>query len=154
MKTSSYVHRGMKFGIASLLVYAVISCGAVLSEQYKIYTHFTTHSGDPISGYEKRFTGLRQVLPRKGAVGYISDVPAPFMRGDGGPNDNRRFGTLYLTQYVLSPVIVYDTSQYPLVVGNFHSSPHPSSELLKSLRLRPIANYGNGVVLFKREGME
>jgi len=149
MKTSPYVHRGMKFGIASLLVYAVISCGGVLSEQYKVYTQFTRHSGDPISGYEKRFTGVRQVLPQKGAVGFLCDVPAPFLKGDDG-----RAGTLYLTQYVLSPVVVYDNAQYPLVVGNFHSSPHPSPELLKILRLRPIANFGNGVVLFKREGME
>lgn len=149
MKTSPYVRWGMKFGIASLLVYAVISCGGVLSEQYKVYTQFTRHSGDPISGYEKRFTGVRQVLPQKGAVGFLSDVPAPFLKGDDG-----RAGTLYLTQYVLSPVVVYDNAQYPLVVGNFHSSPHPSPELLKILRLRPIANFGNGVVLFKREGME
>ena len=149
MKTSPYVRWGMKFGIASLLVYAVISCGGVLSEQYKVYTQFTRHSGDPISGYEKRFTGLRQVLPGKGAVGFLSDVPAPFLKGD-----DARIGTLYLTQYVLSPVVVYDNAQYPLVVGNFHSSPHPSPELLKILRLRPIANFGNGVVLFKREGME
>ena len=149
METSPYVPWGMKFGIASLLVYAVISCGAVLSEQYKVYTHFTRHSGDQISGYEKRFTGLRKVLLRKGAVGFLSDVPATFLKGD-----DSRAGTLYLTQYVLSPVVVYDNAQYPLVVGNFHSSPHPSPELLKSLRLRPIANYGNGVVLFKREGME
>jgi len=149
MKTRPYVQWGMKFGIVLMLVYAVISCGAVLSEQYKVYTHFTRHSGDPISGYEERFTALRQVLPRKGAVGFLSDVPAPFLKGD-----NRRAGTLYLTQYVLSPVVVYDNAQYPLVVGNFHSSTHPLPELLKSLRLRPIANYGNGVVLFKREGME
>ena len=154
MKTSSYVRWGMKFGIGLLLVYAVISCEAVLSEQYKVYTHFTKHSGDPISRYEKRFTGLKQVLPRNGAVGFLSDVPAPFLKGDGGPNDHTRAGTLYLTQYVLSPVVVYDNAQYPLVVGNFHSSPHPSPELLKSMRLRPIANYGNGVVLFKREGVE
>ena len=149
MKTSPYVRWGMKFGIASLLVYAVISCGAVLSEQYKVYTQFTRHSGDPISEYEKRFTGVRQILPQKGAVGFLSDIPAPFLKGDDG-----RAGTLYLTQYVLSPVVVYDNAQYPLVVGNFHSSPHPSPELLKILRLRPIANFGNGVVLFKREGME
>ena len=149
MKTSPYVRWGMKFGIASLLVYAVISCGGVLSEQYKVYTQFTRHSGDPISEYEKRFTGVRQILPQKGAVGFLSDVPAPFLKGDDG-----RAGTLYLTQYVLSPVVVYDNAQYPLVVGNFHSTPHPSPELSKSLRLRPIANYGNGVVLFKREGME
>jgi hypothetical protein len=125
-----------------------------LLEQYKVYTHFTSQSGDLISGYEKRFTGLKQVLPRNGAVGFLCDVPAPFLKGDGGPNDFTRAGTLYLTQYALSPVVVYDTAQYPLVVGNFHASPSPSPELLKSLRLRPIANYGNGVVLFKREGME
>ena len=154
MKPRPYVQWGMKFGIVLMLVYAVISCGTVLSEQYKVYAQFTRHSGDPISGYEKRFTGLRLVLPRKGAVGFLCDVPAPFLKGDGGPNDFTRAGTLYLTQYVLSPVVVYDNAQHPLVVGNFHSSPHPSPELSKSLRLRPIANYGNGVVLFKREGME
>jgi len=136
-------------GIASLFVYAVISCGAMLLEQYKVYTHFTRHSGDPISGYEKRFTALRQVLPGNGAVGFLIDVPAPFLKGD-----DVRDGTLYLTQYALSPVVVYDTAQVPLVVGNFHSSPSPSPELLKSLGLRPIEDYGNGVVLFKREGME
>lgn len=154
MKTNPHVRWGMKLGIASLLVYALISCGGVLSEQYKEYTHFTRHFGDPISEYEKRFTSLRQVLPRKVAVGFLSDVPAPFLKGDGGPNDFTRAGTLYLTQYVLSPVVVHDDAQHPLVVGNFHSSPHPSPELLKSLRLRPVANYGNGVVLFQREGME
>ena len=149
MKTTPYVHRRIKFLIALLLVYAVISCGAVLWEQYKVYTRFTRHFGDPISEYEKRFTRLRQVLPQKGAVGFLSDVPAPFLKGD-----YVRAGTLYLTQYALSPVVVHDTAQVPLVVGNFHSSLSPSPELLKSLRLRPIANYGNGVVLFKREGME
>jgi len=154
MKTRLYVQWGMKLGIVLMLVYAAISCGKIFLKQYKMYTYTTSSFGDPISGYEKRFTGLRQLLPQKGAVGYLNDVPAPFLIGDGGPNDNRRFGTLYLTQYVLSPVVVYDTPQYPLVVGNFHSSPHPSPELLKSLRLRPIENYGNGVFLFKREGME
>ena len=56
--------------------------------------------GDLLSTNERRFDGLRKMLPPHGVVGYISD-----RQGEAG-NDPSFFENYYLTQYSLAPLLV------------------------------------------------
>ena len=94
-----------------------------------------------ISHYENKFQTLRQVLSQRGIVGYISDDTA---------DDYTSTARIYVARYALSPVILVRSLDYPLVIGNFHK-PYPDLAIYRKQGLIPLKDYGNGVVLFKRE---
>jgi hypothetical protein len=79
-----------------------------------------------------RFAQLKAALPQRGVIGYV---------GDTGESDVAPY---YLAQYALAPLVLDRSPNHPFVVGNFHSSPPASSPE----KLRLIANFGNGVLLF------
>ena len=93
------------------------------------------------SEYLERFLTLRQVLPKRGVVGYISDDTT-----DEGISTPRK----YLAQYSLAPVILARSLDRSLVVGNFRNRPS-DLELYRKMGLIPLRDFGNGVVLFTRE---
>lgn len=89
------------------------------------------HSPDAVSRRsDQRFAALKELLPERGAVGYIGDSADPT-------------ADYYLAQYALAPLVVEQSVNHPLIVGNFPSSP-PS---LAGSRLRIIRDFGNGVLL-------
>ena len=94
-----------------------------------------------ISGYLNRFLTLRQFMPKRGVVGYLSDDSA-----DEDISTPRK----YLAQYSLAPVILARSLDYSLVVGNFRNRP-PDFEPYRKMGLIPLRDFGNGVVLFARE---
>src|SRR5262245_20712728 len=72
-----------------------------------------SESDDPITRYEARFRPLRERLAGERVVGYIH----PSHPWDPIPVE----GAVFMTQYALAPVLVQETLDLPLVVGNFHS---------------------------------
>ena len=100
--------------------------------------------GDDVTRYGKRFEGLKKMLPPQGVVGYISDKKAKDIRFDVGAAE------YYLTQYVLSPLIVDYSPEHTLVIGNFRGFT-PSAEFFESKNLILLKDFGNGVMLFRRQ---
>jgi len=96
---------------------------------------------DDITLYTLRFEGLRRRLPASGIVGYLS------YDGQGGQDT----AMYYLTQYALVPVVVERSANHSLVVGNF-PGPVPKAEQFLPLGLTLQGDFGNGVLLFGREG--
>jgi hypothetical protein len=96
---------------------------------------------DEITMYENRFSGLLELLPKLGVVGYISD------NIDNPDHDTKAF---YLTQYAIAPTIVVREKNRPLVVGNFKDTEVRTEELEK-YGLSLSKDFNNGVMLFVRK---
>jgi hypothetical protein len=90
---------------------------------------------DISSRSDQRFAALKSNLPPTGVVGYIGET------GDSATPD------YYLTQYALAPLVVDQSPNHSVVVGNFPSS--LPSQLPKNLQL--IKDFGNGVLLFSSQ---
>jgi hypothetical protein len=104
-----------------------------------IYLGFRLQSvvsdNDEVSRVQKRLLLLRYALPRNGVVGYVGDP------GDHGKEHR-------LTQYALAPLLVDDTPNHPLVIGNFDEADADGARC-KYKGLVPIFDFGHGVCLFQ-----
>ena len=95
---------------------------------------------DAISRYERRFQGVRSVLPRRGVIGYVGDAQPENYTSE----DFKRF---ILTAYALAPLIVVADTTPDLVVGNFTPDSLPN-EPPPGLRL--VRKFDAGVWLLRR----
>lgn len=86
---------------------------------------------------DQRFATLKAALPVHGAVGYVGEAGAPV----------DVLSDYYLTQYALAPLVVENSTNHPLVIGNFPRS--QPSQVPENLKL--IQDFGNGVLLFTRK---
>ncbi|MBI3781729.1 MAG: hypothetical protein HY278_11840, partial [candidate division NC10 bacterium] len=105
-------------GIILLMLFVLISDVRLLKETVSLDA--SSMGSDTITRYEKRFDGLKKILPPYGVVGYITDAEA----------EDATFNDYFLAQYALSPVIVVNSPDRELVVGNFRdagTSPHGST---------------------------
>ena len=91
---------------------------------------------DELSLYDRRFDGVKRVLPRHGIVGYIGNSHGDY----AGIKD------YYLTQYTLSPLIVDHSAAHHLVICNI---PDGDSTALQDRDLNLITDFGNGVRLYQ-----
>jgi hypothetical protein len=89
-----------------------------------------------ISEYENRFRDVRNILPERGVIGYLSD---------GGHDETLSY---YLTQYALAPVVVDHSLQHPLVVGNFTDRSATRARTWPH-DLVVVQDFGNGIVLLR-----
>lgn len=70
---------------------------------------------DPVSAYEERFDCIRDGLPRNGVVGYTTSKRVR--------NDGTAFTYHYqVTQYMIAPLVLEDSIQKELVIGNLLDS--------------------------------
>ena len=118
------------------IVALVLLAGCLLSSGRLLWDALRPgHPKDPAEVAQRsdqRFAALKAVLPARGVVGYIGESSA-LARGD-----------YYLAEYALSPLVVDDSTNHRLVIGNFPSSGSvPSS--VKNLQL--VKDFGNGVLL-------
>ncbi len=86
-----------------------------------------------------RFRKLREELPARGVVGYLSDTTE-------GLEGTRAY---YLTQYYLAPVVVARDAEYELVVANF-AFRDALATAAGSHGLAVARDFGNGVALLRR----
>ena len=131
-------------GIALVLLYAAASGVAWIR---LAATAPGRAASDEISSYERRFVKLRAALPARGVVGYIGD-PDP----EGGTPDQREANSLLhfkrylLAQYALAPLVLIESTEPEVVVGNFEPGSRPS--LPTGFQIE--RDFGNGLVLVRR----
>lgn len=132
-----------KIGIAAVILFALISSWNLLKAEYKFDPKLI--SRDNISLYLNRFEGLRQILPSRGTVGYISDKAVTDYNRMA---DASFIAQYYLVQYAVAPVAVDNSTDHDLVIGNFHQST-ANIKLPEGKEFTVIEDFGNGVVLFE-----
>jgi hypothetical protein len=88
-----------------------------------------------------RWSPVKELLPPSTAVGYVSDAT--------GDSLSREYN---LAQTVLAPVIVVLGANQKYVIGCFHAS-DAAAKISKSRNLTLIKDFGNGVLLFKKTGL-
>lgn len=131
-------------GIALVLLYAAASGVAWIR---LAATAPGQPASDEISSYERRFVNLRAALPARGVVGYVGD-PDP----EGGTPDQREANSLLhfkrylLAQYALAPLVLIESTEPEVVVGNFDPGSRPS--LPTGFQIE--RDFGNGLVLLRR----
>jgi hypothetical protein len=81
---------------------------------------------------DRRFAALKATLPRRGVVGYV------------GKPGTLAIADYYLAQYALAPLVVDNSPNHALVIGNFPASgavtpPEP---------LHLLKDFGDGVLLY------
>lgn len=113
---------------------AILILGSLLSSARMLFKsphpgHFEPDSVAARS--DERFARIKMRLPAEGVVGYIGDS------GDSATPD------YYLTQYALAPLVVDNSTDHALVIGNFPSS--QTSRIPHNVRL--VEDFGDGVLL-------
>jgi hypothetical protein len=112
-------------------------------QYYRFESAYQQQYRDPylISAQFSRFADVQAVVPEKAILGYLTDL-AP-----GGVVSNAMFDG---AQYVLAPRILQKSTRYDLVLGNF-ARPGDFAGMGRVLGLSVERDFGNGVVLFRRE---
>ena len=106
---------------------------------------------DPVTIHEERIRQLESLLPASGEVGYATTVENDKIFAAEKAFQNVEYLAQYvLTQYTLAPVIVRNSPEFPLVVGNFLDGPPPPGFLEKN-GLAPLRDFGDGLILYRRD---
>ncbi len=137
---------------AGLLILIMLTAYAVLNLFWQgIRSYREMPEADPVTIHEARIEQLRPLLPAAGAVGYVTTVENDRIFAAEKAIQNVEFLAQYaLTQYTLAPLIVKNSPEFPLVVGNFLDGP-PAPGFLERHGLIPIKDFGDGLVLYRRE---
>ena len=106
---------------------------------------------DPVTLHEARIEQLKPLLPASGAIGYITTVENDRIFAKERVFQNVEYLAQYaLTQYTLAPLIVRNSPDLPLVVGNFLDGP-PAPGFPEKHGLVPLRDFGDGLGLYRRE---
>ena len=132
-----------------LVCLAGYSVFSLLAESVRIYNGLPER--DPVSLHEERIVPLKPLLPAVGEVGYATTVENDRIFGFEKSFTNVEFLAQYvLTQYTLAPLIVRNSPEHPLVVGNFLDG-LPAPGFLERHGLVPLKDFGDGLVLYRKE---
>ena len=106
---------------------------------------------DPVTVHEERIRQLKPALPASGEVGYVTTVENDRIFAAEKAFRNVEYLAQYaLTQYTLAPLFVRNSPNFPLVVGNFIDGP-PAPGFLERYGLVPLRDFGDGLILFRRD---
>ena len=106
---------------------------------------------DPVTLHEERIAKLKEALPASGEVGYVTTVENEKIFAYERAFQNVEFLAQYVaTQYTLAPLIVRNSPEPALVVGNFLDGP-PAPGFLEKNGLVPIKDFGDGLILYRRD---
>lgn len=130
-----------RVGLATIVVFALVSDGQLLAKSLVDYARTSRPSA--IDQYLTRFVEIRSALPGRGVVGYVADP-----RGKDMLHGGDYYRKFHLAQYALAPLIMVDSPDRDLVIGNF--TPRARPPQLPGMTL--VRDYGNGVMLFRRSG--
>ncbi len=126
--------------------YAVLN---LLGQSIRIYADLPEK--DPVTIHEARIAQLKGSLPASGEIGYVTTVENEKIFAYERAFQNVEYLAQYvLTQYTLAPLIVRNSPERPLVVGNFLDGP-PAPGFLEKNGLVPIKDFGDGLILYRRD---
>jgi hypothetical protein len=131
--------RRVRVAVALLVAFFLLSSGLTLQRAWDL-KRATAREGDWVTRYHERFDLVKSMLPSQGVIPYVTDYSV-------GSDE----GTI-IPQYALAPRIldrdaVQRTQGIVLAVySNPAFLPSPSAA-----RLRLIADFGNGVKVFRVE---
>lgn len=147
-----YNNNRVKGGLILLVAIALYASITLLSKQMKLYPG--NLETDPVTIHETRINQLKEDLRPHASVGYVTTVENEKIFTSERQFYNVEYLAQYvLTQYTLAPVIVYNSPDHPLVVGNFISGP-PDRQFLRQKNLTPLKDFGDGLVLYKNENIK
>jgi len=107
---------------------------------------------DPVTIHEERIRQIGKILPAVSALGYVTTIEnEKLFLNERSFRNVEHLAQYYLTQYTLAPVFVYNSPDYPLVVGNFIDG-QADPEWIRKKRLTPLHDFGDGLVLYRKEG--
>jgi len=107
---------------------------------------------DPVSIHEQRIEQIKKVMPPTPVLGYVTTVENEKIFPNERNLVNVEFlAQYYLTQYTLAPVFVYNSPGHPYVVGNFLDGP-ADPEWIRTKGLTPLKDFGDGLILYRKEG--
>lgn len=133
-------HATVAIGVAAAALLSLLGSLSFYSSESAYQQQYR----DPylIGAQFERFDALRQSVPQDATLGYLTDTPL----------DSVLSVTMFdSAQYVMAPrILVRDPSQF-LVLGNF-TRPADFRAAGRQHGLRLERDFGNGVVLFRREG--
>jgi len=133
--TRSRLRRAVKLGAAMLLVGSALQTSIVnLVHLYRVIPA----PNDMMARQDQRFEPLRDALPKRGIVGYMSDAATEY------DQELRRS----LAQYSLAPLIVQSDTSQPLIVGEFTNPAAVAKG--RDLNLIVLRDFGDGLVLLAR----
>jgi hypothetical protein len=101
---------------------------------------------DAIVSRDLRFAQLRRALPKSGTVGYVTDGPLVRPLGDG-----RVHSIFQIAQYCLAPLIVVNSTEPEIIVGDF-SSMESGAKAISSQHLAVVRWFEQGVCLLRKGG--
>ena len=107
------------------------------------YYHFVSEPlherAIPAPRIDAQFAGLAALLPREGAVGYVTDEPLPLAPDADGQGAKRRFLQM---QYALAPLVLrYGDDRAPVVIAHV-ADPSRLGEVLRAHALVAVASAG------------
>jgi len=138
---------------AGLILLLAVTVYANLNLLYsQIRTYPEPGQTNPVSIHEERIRQIVKILPAVPALGYVTGIENEklFL-------NERRFrgvehlAQYYLTQYTLAPIFVYNSPDYPLVVGNFINE-QVNPEWIQKKGLMPLHDFGDGLILYRKDG--
>lgn len=136
-------------GAVLLIVLTGYAVFSLLLQSMRTYADLP--ESDPVTLHEARIAQLKGSLPPYGEVGYVTTVENDRIFAAEEALRNVEYLAQYaLTQYTLAPLIVRNSAELPLVVGNFIDGPPPPGFLEKH-GLVPLKDFGDGLILYRRE---
>jgi len=131
----------IKVAIGLLLFFPLLSNCRLFINSLKF--DLSQVGSDEVTLYQKRFDGIRNLLPVRGTVGYSGDGinQAEYWKSDASALRN-----WFLAQYTLAPVVVSITSNHKVSIinGSAGGGDLDSSEKVGST----FRDLGNGMKLF------
>lgn len=139
-------------GLTLIILIALYSNLQMLRASVEFDLSFT--GNDDITQYERRFDGIKKMLPTYGTVGYLGGLTYPRY----WLSDPTALRDLYLTQYTLAPVVVSLTAGHKLnLINSSADRTSPDAARDGSFATRDLGNgntlidFGNGLMLARSE---
>jgi hypothetical protein len=136
-------------GLILLLAVTVFANLNLLFARVQLYPELT--QTDPVSIHEQRIEQIKKILSPTPVLGYVTTLEnEKLFLNERSFRDVELLAQYYLTQYTLAPVFVYNSPNFPWVVGNFLDGP-VNPQWIREKGLTPLHDLGEGLILYQKE---
>jgi hypothetical protein len=142
------IKRKQPIGIGLLVIVTCLSAFQALWQNARSYEE--APETDPVTIHERRIAQLKEFLPSSGSVGYITTVENDRIFAAEKSFSNVEFlAQFVLTQHTLAPLLVRNSPDFPVVVGNFLDG-EPAPGFREKYHLVLLRDLGNGLILYQK----